>query len=673
MAVMNSHTGQEWLFAAAQIADGLRLLDTADVLVGHNGIGFDLPAIKKVTGWEPKPNTEIRDSMLWSMLLFPDMRGKGKAKKPVVSDDDDDDIEEIITGHSLEAWGKRLKCFKGNFEGPWDAYTPEMGAYCSQDVRVTEALRRHLTSLNCTSELALKLETRFATLAQRMEARGFGFDLDAAHTLLETLQSNLERLRGDLVSLVPATVTEMKTPQYYVADWGREGLQTQFETKGVADAYRKLHKIKPKECTITAGPLRVDIEPFNPGSRAQVRKYLYEKHGWLSPKLTEGGEKLLETQSAEELAKDYGSLKEDILRESDIPECQKFADLFLTEKVKSFLKGRQEGTGWLALLKPDGKIHHRMLTIGAVTGRCAHSGPNLGQVPSVIEGKDGHPLLGLAGRYGWECRSLFHADRVQVGVDMAAIEARNLAHYLFPYDGGLYKEQVLFGDIHQQNVVAIKKYAHYTVSRKESKNTTYAWFYGGGNLKLGSMMTFISPEAMSEYIDRRNYYRRTLGTIKDKIWSKATNSKRLATPEEAAFIGIGAKVRTAYEKGIAGLEGLLADLKERSKRGYLFMPDGRRVPIRSPHAALNCLLQGSAAVLMKKWVTLTEDYNLRDGVDWFPLAIVHDELQSDVHPDSVTRYGHNCIQAIKDAGAYFRWTCPLDGEVKIGKNWAACH
>ena len=75
--------------------------------------------------------------------------------------------------------------------------------------------------------------------------------------------------------------------------------------------------------------------------------------------------------------------------------------------------------GWLKLVK-NGRLHGRVITCGAVTGRCTHSSPNLAQIPAH-------------GTYGPDCRSLFHADRpgwVMVGADASGLELRMLAHYL---------------------------------------------------------------------------------------------------------------------------------------------------------------------------------------------------------------------------------------------------
>lgn len=60
--------------------------------------------------------------------------------------------------------------------------------------------------------------------------------------------------------------------------------------------------------------------------------------------------------------------------------------------------------GWLKLVGPDGRIHGRVITNGAVTGRCTHNSPNLAQIPARAS-------------TGKQCRALFAAPPplVQVG------------------------------------------------------------------------------------------------------------------------------------------------------------------------------------------------------------------------------------------------------------------
>jgi len=668
LALLDCETGERKLYTAESIQDGLALLDTADTIYGHNIVGFDIPALGLLYGWTPK--ARVIDTLLWAMFLFSDLRHSDIKE---YGNDEDDEFEATLGSHSLDAWGQRLGCRKIKYEGGWDKYTQEMGDYCLGDVLTTDVLRRHLASQPHTVWPALEMEHKFAILTQKMEQRGIKFDVVGAKRLFDSMQADLESLCLDISKDIPPEVVEMKKPAYVEATWPT-GEKERFETKKLMDIRRKELGHKPKDCVAVNGPLRTKTIPFNPNSRPQVRNYLYQKYGWVSPKLTEAGEKLLGTKPPEELAIEYGSVSEEILRGLSFPEGQKFADYFLTKKAAGFIQGSDDEKGWLNLER-DGRIHHRMLTIGAVTMRCTHSKPNLSQTPGVILGPDKKPLRGLEGRYGWESRGLFSCDegRIQVGADLSGIEARNLAHYLMPYDRGAYVKQVLEGDIHQLNVNAIKEHAQFTVGRGASKGIFYSWCYGGGDMKIGTLIVPVSPEAQYLYNERTSFYRRNSKSVKQKVWSKALGSRRRATPEEAAYMDCGNMVRLSFEQGIDGLEDLLTTLASACKKGYIVIQDGRRIPVRSPHAALNCLLQSSAAVIMKRWVCYNDDLNVKDGVDYHLLAIIHDEIQADLRVGHEDQYKVNCMSAIKMAEKYYGWRCPLAGEAKTGFSWAQCH
>ena len=113
-------------------------------------------------------------------------------------------------------------------------------------------------------------------------------------------------------------------------------------------------------------------------------------------------------------------------------------------------------------------------------------------------------------------------------------------------------------------------------------------------------------------------------------------------------------------------------LQEAAKKGYLNVLD-RQVPIRSPRASLNTLLQSSAAMVAKKWVCLTDDYCRRDHIDAHYLMFIHDELDSEMLPEFAEPYSILCKQAMKDAGEYYKIRVEISGEIKIGGSWLETH
>ena len=668
IAVREHESGIAKLYGPSELSEGLAHLDACDRLYGHNLLDFDIPVLKRLLSWEPKSTTEVIDTLIWSRFLYSDL---AKNDLKAYGDDEEAEFKALIGKHSLEAWGKRLGVHKVDFQGPWEAYTQEMGDYCLADTATNMAIVRHFMGMNCTNFTALKIEHDFARICNKMTETGVCFDVEKAKALHASLKTDLERLTTEITSDIPPTVVQMKTPEYYLATWP-DGTQQQFPTKGAADTARKVLKYRPRECSITAGPVAQKIIPFNLNSRQQVRELLYQRHGWLSPALTETGEKMVGQLSGEELARDYGKLSEELLRECPFEIGKQLANYYLINKISTFLLSADEDKGWLTMCG-DGRIHGRIITIGASTFRCTHNSPNVAQVPHTAVGKDKQPLFGLPGRYGADCRSLFIASPgyVMVGADLSGIEAVTLAHYLYPYDNGAFAARIAAGDIHTANVNAIRS-AGFGISRTDSKTAFYGYLYGSGDLKMGTILVSSTPDAAAYYEDRRDWYRRNPNKNDKKLWSDTLKARRQATPEEAALIEIGSKVKRALETGIDGLGDLVAALKEAAKRKYLNVLD-RRVPIRSAHAALNTLLQSSAALINKKWVVLTDHRCREQGVVYRPLLTIHDEFTCEMLPEYVEAYSRICLESIGLSGDYYRIRVPVTGELGVGKNWLGVH
>ena len=120
------------------ITTGIGWLEVADVLVGHNIIGFDIPIIKKLYPWF-NPSGTIVDTLLLSRLYHPNLLDIDKKRcwkhMPL----------QLYGRHSLESYGYRLNEYKGNFakNTDWKEWSQEMQDYCEQDVVVTNKLCKH--------------------------------------------------------------------------------------------------------------------------------------------------------------------------------------------------------------------------------------------------------------------------------------------------------------------------------------------------------------------------------------------------------------------------------------------------------------------------------------------------------------------------------------------------
>ena len=306
---------------------------------------------------------------------------------------------------------------------------------------------------------------------------------------------------------------------------------------------------------------------------------------------------------------------ESVLGKLDYPEAKLLSKYLTIIKRLGMLSDGAEA--WLKL-EVDGRIHGQVNPCGAVTTRCTHRRPNMSQVPRVNA------------LYGKTCRELFYAPEgfCMVGADMSGLELRALAHYTFPHDNGKYRDAILNGDIHSANQEAAD-----LPDRNMAKVLIYALCYGAGNQKLGAIV----GGGMSEGAELRERFLRNMPAL-----------KRVQDGVKAAL----------------------------DHRDYLKAVDGRRLKIRSKHSALNTLLQSCGSIAMKEATCLMHRKFREHGYskeDVIMVAHVHDEVQLQVRKELADNVGRITVQSMRDAGENLSLNCPLDGEYKVGRNWAETH
>ena len=399
-------------------------LATADVLIGHNVIFYDLPVLQKLHSFDSK--SCIIDTLICTRLIWP---------KEVLEDLDVEQYPQVPARNrgtaSLKAWGWRLADHKIEFKD-FSQYSQEMLEYCVQDVNVTAKLWRFIASQNYPAP-ALKLEHDFALAINRQIRAGFPFDIDACLDLVDVLRAKQAELEVHLKELFPP-IRHEETFVPKVNNKSRGYVKGQPFTK-------------------------VRFEEFNPGSRQQIADRLRQKYGLTPEKTTEKGNPILD---------------DDILAALPYPEAQPLAEYML---IKKRLGQIADGNNaWLKLVNnEDLCMHGDVTTNGCITGRCSHRNPNMGQVPASYSA------------YGKECRNLFHAPHGWdlIGVDAKALELRCLAGYLAIWDEGQYAELVTDEsiDIHTYNQEQFG-----VESRDISKRLLYGMLYGCGAAKAGTII-----------------------------------------------------------------------------------------------------------------------------------------------------------------------------------------
>jgi len=272
-----------------------------------------------------------------------------------------------------------------------------------------------------------------------------------------------------------------------------------------------------------------------------------------------------------------------------------------------------EGVNAWQKLVTKSRIHHHC-SVATATFRCAHRTPNLGQVPSDERFRRlfiASPGLRLA------------------AADLSGIELRMLAHYLARFDDGRYAKILTTGDIHQENADKIG------ITRSQVKTVTYAFLYGAGNEKIGYSY--------------------------DKQLSQSNARKK------------GKEIREAYIAAIPGLKELLEGVHKASERGYVYGLDHRRILCDSRHKSLNYLLQGSAAIIAKRWMVTTHDHIRKMDLHCHQLAFIHDELQFESKPEHVDDLKSLLVLSAAEAGEYYNMRIPVAAEAKDGINWGETH
>ena len=266
---------------------------------------------------------------------------------------------------------------------------------------------------------------------------------------------------------------------------------------------------------------------------------------------------------------------------------------------------------WVEAVQEDGRVHGFVIPNGAITGRMTHRNPNMAQVPAVYS------------PYGKECRACWTVEEgnVLLGVDASGLEIRMLAHYMNDEE---YTNEIINGDIHTSN----QKLAQLE-SRDKAKTFIYALMYGAGDEKLGSVVggtTADGKRARQYFFDNKP----TFKSLRDRVQRASTKN---------------------YLKGL----------------------DGRKLYVRNQHSALNTLLQGAGAIIMKQGLVMLDELLKLNNMEYKFVANIHDEWQIEVPKDKADFIGKFAVESIVNAGKHFNLRCPLDGEYKIGANWSETH
>jgi DNA polymerase I-like protein with 3'-5' exonuclease and polymerase domains len=450
--------------------------------------------------------------------------------------------------------------------------------YCKQDVlvnvKVYDALQGVLSGFGSES---ISLEHRVQSIITNQTENGWLLDQEKAFVLLAELKERKFDLEDKVQQTFKPLPTFIKT------------IKPKFK-KDDSLSVVGLKFLGDQWVTVGGEFSRLDYPEFNLGSRQQIGRYL-QYFGWKPKKFTDKGQAIVDESV---LSKVTG-----------IPEANMIAEYLMVQKRIAQIQS------WLDAVEDDGRVHGYVNSNGAVTGRMTHSSPNMAQVPSSNA------------PYGKDCRACWTSPKGYkvVGMDASGLELRMLAHYM---NDEAYTNEILTGDIHTANQLASG-----VDTRSQAKTFIYAFLYGAGDAKIGSI-----------------------------VGGNARDGRRLK------------------EKFLSNTPSL-RDLRERvsvsATRGYVFGLDRRRVYVRSEHAALNTLLQSAGAIVMKKALCLLDEYASAWNLDYKFIGNIHDEIQTEVREDQADAFGRLAVSCIEASGIHYKLNCPLTGEYQIGNNWSETH
>ena len=455
-------------------------------------------------------------------------------------------------GHSLKVWGELLGFPKGDHDD-WSCLSTAMIEYCERDTEVTEAVHKQLVKdMAGFDQKSIDLEHKVQYAVQQQEKNGWLLDQRLSYDLLATFKERMNEIEEELQEKFPPIVHQR---------WSEK----------------------------TGKRLKDRVEVFNVGSRQQIARRL-STLGVVFEKVTEKGNPIVD---------------EGVLDTIDLPEARSISEYLMLQKRYAQVHS------WLEHVQDDGRVHGRVISNGAVTGRMTHQSPNMAQVPASHS------------PYGHECRSCWTVPEGKklVGFDASGLELRMLAHYM---DDKEFTNVLLTEDIHTRNQLAAG-----LETRPQAKTFIYAFLYGAGDAKIGTIVG---------------------GSAKD-----------------------GADLKRRFLSNTPSLESLRDRVARASGRGYLTGLDGRRLRVRSEHAALNTLLQAAGAIVMKQALVILDNYARQWKLDYKFIGNIHDEVQSEVAADQAEKYGWLAVECLKAAGMEFNLRCPLDGEYKVGTTWAETH
>jgi hypothetical protein len=610
------------------IEEMLAYLDTVDILIMHNGIGYDWPLLKKLYGYDYKGRRV--DTLIMSRTQNP---------KRIVPHNCPN---KGVGPHSVEAWGYRVGRGKPE-HNDWESFSPEMLHRCDEDVEIQhliyDALMQEGKGYNWRAAHLLNFD--LFTILQEQEKYGWLVSREQIDRNISLLSHWMNRFDKILIPLLPDVLVIEETKKAGEYGWVKKPFKVNGQyndnmVKWFLDtsktSYEQIDRMDRRE---VGGPFcRVSYRRVNLDSNDEAKAYLLAE-GWIPEqynyKKVDGK---LVRDAAGNLIKTSPKLSYDESFEGITSNSGKF----IAKRVQCRHR-RSVLEGWIDLIRPDGRISGRVTGLAA-TGRATHGG--------IVNVPGAEAFFGKSMRKCFICKPGFKI----VGTDSAGCQNRMLAARV---GDDAFTKTLIEGkkedktSIHHVNQHAVKTIAGFDVSYGLAKGLNYAFMFGASDNKLG-MMVGGGKEAGAR--------------VREALLSVSA--------------GFAILVDTLLKEWRGNAKRRLNKWgKPEYYNGWVVGLDGRPIMIQAEHTILVYLLQSDEAIMMAKAYTMlyhrAKERGWVHGVDYGILIWYHDEWEAEVREDIAEEFAEMSAQCIVDAGGYYKIACPHEGESKIGESWYDVH
>lgn len=638
-------TGKVWRLRTKESI--LKMFDKCTYLIMHNGIGYDLPLVEKLWGYEFEG--KVLDTVLMSREIFKNIQIPQKMK------DDYAEAKKKLDGpHSLAAWGYRLGRGKVEHED-WSVFSPAMMHRCVEDTEITYLLYNHILdkwNREVFPPKSVWLTMDFMKCMSRQERHGWKLDIPRCERGIERLNKWIRWIDTVLDPYVP--VLPLIKEDRVLEDGTSEGFQNPFTQKGEL-AVRLGNWIANQgigwnEEDIGGPFCRVTFRKVNLNSNDEMKGWLLEQ-GWQPEEYN---------YSKKEVDEDGNPLRTSPKLSPD--------DAFIgvDGKIGKLLCKRVQCRhrlsniqGWLDRVRTDGRIESRISGF-TDTYRVRHA--NIANVCNA------NAFYGKTMRQCFTC----DPDKELVSADAAACQDRMIISRArdVGIEDPVFEDMILYGDkskgtdSHSRARDEINKLFEGMgippINRQSAKNFSYAYKFGGGFKKLGYM-------AGEKNESRAIEIGRAIKSAFDEVFKAQVKLQENLKKEWMK----SAKMRTVkFKKGGREFE------RQEFHSGRVTGLDGRQVLIRTEKDLLVYTVQSDEALTMQRATVLANrklSAKYKEGKDFKQVGFFHDEYTFEVVPEIAQDVKVILEEAIREAGEAFHLNLPQIGEGEIGKNWYEVH